>query len=78
MISTGCRRRIGAGIQYHSRGPCARDEETCAELLPAYDDQPDVGRSRQDRDHTLQVGVKDLYVYPLQPHFRGVLCHDDA
>jgi hypothetical protein len=36
------------------------------------------GRSRQDRDHTLQVGVKDLYVYPLQPHFREVLCHDDA
>ena len=36
------------------------------------------GRSRQDRDHTLQVGVKDLYVYPLQPNFREVLCHDDA
>jgi hypothetical protein len=35
------------------------------------------GRGRQDRDHTLQVGVKDLYVYPLQPHFREVLCHDD-
>jgi hypothetical protein len=36
------------------------------------------GRSRQDRDHILQVGVKDLYVYPLQPHFRQVLCHADA
>ena len=36
------------------------------------------GRSRQDRDHTLQVGVKDLFVYPLQPHFREVLCHDDV
>jgi hypothetical protein len=36
------------------------------------------GRSRQDRDHTLQVGVKDLFVYPLQPHFREALCHDDA
>ena len=31
------------------------------------------GRGRQDRDHTLRVGVKDLYVYPLQPHFRRVL-----
>ena len=36
------------------------------------------GRGRQDRDHTLQVGVKDLFVYPLQPHFREVLCHDDV
>ena len=36
------------------------------------------GRSRQDRDHILQVGVKDLFVYPLQPHFREVLCNDDA
>jgi hypothetical protein len=36
------------------------------------------GRSRQDCDHTLQVGVKDVYVYPLQPHFREVLCHADA
>jgi len=36
------------------------------------------GRSRQDRDRTLQVGVKDVFVYPLQSHFREVLCHDDA
>jgi len=36
------------------------------------------GRSRQDRDHTLRVGVKDLYVYPLHSHFREALCHDDA
>jgi hypothetical protein len=36
------------------------------------------GRGRQDRDHILQVGVKDLFVYPLQPHFREALCHDDA
>ena len=36
------------------------------------------GRSRQDRDHTLRVGVKDVYVYPLHKHFREVLCHADA
>ena len=36
------------------------------------------GRGRQDREHTLQVGVKDLFVDPLQPLFREVLCHDDV
>ncbi len=28
------------------------------------------GRSRQDRDHTLQVPVKDVYIYPLNRRFR--------
>jgi hypothetical protein len=28
------------------------------------------GRSRQDRRHTLQIPVKDVYVYPLQARFR--------
>ena len=32
------------------------------------------GRSRADRDRTLQVPVKDLYVRPLRPDFREVLC----
>jgi hypothetical protein len=31
------------------------------------------GRSRQDRRRTLQVPVKDLYVYPLQADFREAL-----
>lgn len=31
------------------------------------------GRSRQDRDHTLQVPVKDVYVYPLDRRFRREL-----
>ena len=31
------------------------------------------GRSRQDRNHTLQVPVKDVYVYPLHSHFRAEL-----
>ncbi len=31
------------------------------------------GRSRQDRDHTLQVPVKDVYVYPLNQRFRTEL-----
>lgn len=32
------------------------------------------GRSRQDRDRTLRVPVKDVYVYPLGRHFREGLC----
>jgi hypothetical protein len=31
------------------------------------------GRSRQDRGHTLQVPVKDVYVYPLRRKFRQEL-----
>ncbi len=31
------------------------------------------GRSRQYRDHTLQVPVKDVYVYPLDQRFRAEL-----
>jgi hypothetical protein len=31
------------------------------------------GRSRQDRKHTLQVPVKDVYVYPLHRRFRKEL-----
>ncbi len=32
------------------------------------------GRSRQDRDQTLQVPVKDIYLHPLQAHFQKILC----
>jgi hypothetical protein len=31
------------------------------------------GRSRQDRDQTLRVPIKDIYVYPLTAHFREAL-----
>jgi hypothetical protein len=31
------------------------------------------GRSRQDRNHTLRVPVKDVYVYPLHRRFRAEL-----
>lgn len=31
------------------------------------------GRSRQDRQHTLQVPIKDVYVYPLHHRFREEL-----
>ena len=34
------------------------------------------GRSRSDRDHTIQVPPKDVYVYPLIKNFRKRLCHD--
>jgi hypothetical protein len=32
------------------------------------------GRTRQDRQHLLQVPVKEVLVYPLQADFRKVLC----
>lgn len=32
------------------------------------------GRSRQDRDQTLQVPVKDIYLHPLQANFQKGLC----
>lgn len=31
------------------------------------------GRSRQDRRHTIQVPIKDVYLYPLDPKFREEL-----
>jgi hypothetical protein len=34
---------------------------------------PTTGRSRQDRERTLQVAVKEVYVYPLQRRFREEL-----
>lgn len=35
------------------------------------------GRSRQDRDRTLSVPVKDVHLYPLAPDFREKLCRLD-
>ena len=32
------------------------------------------GRSRQDRNHRLQVPIKDIYVYPLTTDYRQQLC----
>jgi len=32
------------------------------------------GRTRQDRDHTLQVPIKSVWVKPLHPRFREHLC----
>ena len=36
------------------------------------------GRTRQDRNYTLRVPVKDVYVYPLAGNFREVLGHGIA
>ena len=35
------------------------------------------GRTRNDHEHRPQAPVKDVYVYPLKPDFREVLCHVD-
>ena len=35
------------------------------------------GRSRQDRYATMSVPVKDIYLYPLTPRFREILCHEE-
>jgi hypothetical protein len=32
------------------------------------------GRTRNDRSHCLRAPVKDVYLYPLSPDFRGELC----
>jgi hypothetical protein len=32
------------------------------------------GRSRHDRDHTLQAPIKDIYLYPLSADFKERLC----
>lgn len=32
------------------------------------------GRSRQDRMRTIRVPIKDVYLYPLTPRFRELLC----
>jgi hypothetical protein len=32
------------------------------------------GRSRQDRNQTICVPIKDVYLYPLDKNFRGKLC----
>lgn len=34
------------------------------------------GRTRNDRNHTVQVPPKDIYLYPLIKDFRERLCHD--
>jgi len=34
------------------------------------------GRTRNDRDHTIEVPIKDVYVYPLAKRFREELCND--
>jgi hypothetical protein len=36
------------------------------------------GRTRQDRQHSLQAPVKDIFVCPLQANFRTHLCHVHA
>ena len=35
------------------------------------------GRSRQVQYSTMSVPVKDIYLYPLTPKFRELLCHED-
>jgi len=32
------------------------------------------GRTRNDRNRSIQTTVKDVYLYPLTPHFRQELC----
>jgi hypothetical protein len=36
------------------------------------------GRSRQDRYTTLTLPAKDIYLYPLIPHFREALCNENG
>lgn len=34
------------------------------------------GRTRNDRNRTIQTSRKDVYLYPLQRRYRGRLCHE--
>lgn len=36
------------------------------------------GRTRNDRNNTIRVSLKDIYLYPLSKSFRKELCHADA
>ena len=36
------------------------------------------GRGRQDRERTIRVPIKDIYLYPLTTRFREELCHVDG
>jgi hypothetical protein len=36
------------------------------------------GRTRQDRDYSLQVPIKEIYVYALEKNFRKVLLDEPA
>ena len=36
------------------------------------------GRTRNDRNNTIRVSLKDIYVYPLTKNFHKELCHADA
>jgi len=49
-----------AGTAYHAAGWLRVGQTT--------------GRTRQDRDHTLQVPIKSVWVKPLHPRFREHLC----
>lgn len=49
------------------QGTCYR----AANFLPVGETR---GRSRQDRDQTLQVPIKDIYLYPLDRNCRELLC----
>lgn len=47
---------------------------TCYKAANFLDAGETKGRSRRDRDRTLSVPVKDVYLYPLHRNFREVLC----
>lgn len=54
-----------------------RFEGTCYRAANWMDIGQTKGRSRQDPHHTVQVAVKQIYVYPLNRHFRRELCGCD-
>ncbi|MCK9305420.1 MAG: hypothetical protein M0P27_08495 [Bacteroidales bacterium] len=44
------------------------------------DENPKWGRTRtrNDRENSIRVSVKDVYLYPLAKNFKEALCHDHA
>ncbi|MFA7174069.1 MAG: hypothetical protein WC340_11795 [Kiritimatiellia bacterium] len=35
-------------------------------------------RTRNDRENSIRVSVKEVYLYPLANNFKDALCHDHA
>lgn len=55
---------------------CERFEGTCYKASNWQRVGTTTGRTRQDRDHRIETPRKDIYLYPLCPQFRTILCKE--
>ena len=57
---------------------CSRFRGTCYKASNWRPIGKTKGRTRNDRDNTIRVPVKDIYLYPLRKDFQRRLCHDNT